>query len=781
MKVKNKNKNNKILILLVVFALAFMSVGFARYNKTINFNGTAIVKPDGDIYIKSVTLYSSTESAEADPFVTAQGGINFGLSFITNSNENTEYEAVFKIVIANDKFSDYVYNLQDYRPKVYKDGIEYTDIIEFNITGIERGEKIPSKTEKEITATFKFTNPSLTELGTYNIDGDFIPDLSEEKIARLMGTVDTTTVGDLRGTNELARFSMNVVSSYDTSKTFTIIADSEKYVTRNLNNTGTPEYEISANNPGQNFEFYLAKVDGAEYTSEREYVKILLVPTGETGSNTGRVTVLVDLTGEKDTEPPKISSVTPTIENAEGNISVSWIGTDNSGSIESYTIISYKSDGTKLEEITLSSSSESHTFTGYEEGSYYFIVYGTDSSGNTASSSDIANAQVGEGVASKSSNIEAKWNFTVRHTTDGHVTYTGGNTAKRGTAYTSRVTSNNTREYNNPTRDGITITMGGESYTSFLFSNNTITINPPITGDIVINVTTTLAGCLVEGTKILLASGKYKNIENIKYTDLLKVYDHVNGGTTDVYPIWIEKEATENRYRELIFSDGSSLKTIFNHSIFDVDKKKYINVANDEECKIGTRVYKWEDDKLKIVTIADIVDKIEQVKYYNVVSTNYYNIIANGFITTDTTASVANVYGFKENAIYSDNFYKCQTEAKLPYLFVSFLPHYLYKGLNIEHARAFLKCDLNIGLIKKFVGELTVEPLTRQNERYFMVSTSLDNINENNAEQYLRKEGSYYKLPENKAKYFIDTFSHKVYKPGQKIKVENSIHLKAIN
>ena len=781
MKVKNKNKNNKILILLVVFALAFMSVGFARYNKTINFNGTAIVKPDGEIYIKSVTLYSSTESAEADPFVTAQGGINFGLSFITNSNENTEYEAVFKIVIANESSYDYLYNLQDYQPKVYKEGIEYNDIITFEITGLERGEKVPAKTEKEITATFTFTNPSLEETGTYVVNGDFIPDLSVEKTARLMGTVDTTTVGDLRGTNELARFSMNVVNSYDTSKTFTIIADSEKYVTRNLTNTGTPEYTISANDPGTNFDFYLAKVDGAEYTSEREYVKILLVPTGETGSNTGRVTVLVDLTGEKDTEPPQISSVTPKIENADGNISVSWIGTDNSGSIESYTIISYKSDGTKIEEVQKSASSESHTFTGYEEGTYYFIVYGTDSSGNTASSSDIANAQVGEGVASKSSNIEAKWNFTVRHTTDGHVTYTGANTAKRGTAYTSKVTSNNAREYNDPTRNEITITMGGVSYTSFSFSNNTITINPPITGDIVINVTTTNATCLVEGTKILLANGTYKNIENIKYTDLLQVYDHVNGGTTDVYPIWIEKEGIENRYRELHFSDGSTLKFVFDHSIFDADKKMYINVANNDECKIGTRVYKWENDKLKIVTITDIVDKIEPVKYYNVVSTNYYNIIANGFITTDPTTSVANVYGFKENAIYSNNFYKYQNEAKLPYLFVSFLPHYLYKGLNIEHARVFLKCDLNIGLIKKFVEKLTLEPITRKNERYFMVTTSLDNINESNAEDYLRKEGSFYNLPKEGAKYFIDPFSHRVYNPGERIKVENSIHLKAIN
>ena len=43
------------------------------------------------------------------------------------------------------------------------------------------------------------------------------------------------------------------------------------------------------------------------------------------------------------------------------------------------------------------------------------------------------------------------------------------------------------------------------------------------------------------------------------------------------------------------------------------------------------------------------------------------------------------------------------------------------------------------------------------------------------------KEGSYYKLPKEGAKYFIDTFTNKKYKPGKKIKVENSRHFKAIN
>ena len=41
------------------------------------------------------------------------------------------------------------------------------------------------------------------------------------------------------------------------------------------------------------------------------------------------------------------------------------------------------------------------------------------------------------------------------------------------------------------------------------------------------------------------------------------------------------------------------------------------------------------------------------------------------------------------------------------------------------------------------------------------------------------EEGTYYTLP-NGAKYYLDTFTNKKYKPGERIKVENSIHLKAV-
>ena len=64
---------------------------------------------------------------------------------------------------------------------------------------------------------------------------------------------------------------------------------------------------------------------------------------------------------------------------------------------------------------------------------------------------------------------------------------------------------------------GTALTRSEYSYTRNNNERGIITI-PNVTGDIVIRATgvSSGGGCLVEGTKILLANGKYKNIEDIK-------------------------------------------------------------------------------------------------------------------------------------------------------------------------------------------------------------------------------------------------------------------------
>ena len=46
-------------------------------------------------------------------------------------------------------------------------------------------------------------------------------------------------------------------------------------------------------------------------------------------------------------------------------------------------------------------------------------------------------------------------------------------------------------------------------------------------------------------------SKEITKIEDVEYTDLLTVYDHLNGGITYVYPVWIKQEEIVSVYEEI--------------------------------------------------------------------------------------------------------------------------------------------------------------------------------------------------------------------------------------
>lgn len=326
--------------------------------------------------------------------------------------------------------------------------------------------------------------------------------------------------------------------------------------------------------------------------------------------------------------------------------------------------------------------------------------------------------------------------------------------------------------------------MGGVTITNFSYDSTTGAINiPSVTGDIVITVEGiwNFTICLVEGTKILLADGTYKNIEDIEYTDLLAVYDHLNGGITYVYPIWIEKEGKTSSYEKITFDDGTFIKVAGKHCLFDANLNKYVDVSRSEEFGIGSKVYKVEKDKLKIVTATKIEYINEEVRFYDVLSTTHYNIIANDFITTDGITQLANVlYGFKENAIFA-NWDKLISSKQIEYKDASFFPYHIFKGCNFNNTLFLAENNyLDLEKLAGFLKHTGKEQITKNGDNYFMVTTSTDKINPANKEEYLYKDGSIYIFPKVGAKYFVDTATNKRYKEGEAFIVYNSTHFKVV-
>ena len=393
---------------------------------------------------------------------------------------------------------------------------------------------------------------------------------------------------------------------------------------------------------------------------------------------------------------------------------------------------------------------------GLQDGTYHFKVQAVDTSGLTSSS--------------ESSSAEYRWTMSVNI----NITQGGPNgtyTVDYGETYSTTITANTNRII--PTN--LTIVMGSETLSNNQYTYNNTNGNltiPNVTGDISITGATSGIGCLIEGTKVLLANKKEKNIEDISYDDLLLVWNYETGTVTKEYPIWIEKGKTTNQYIKITFSDKSEIKVYGHHAFFEADQKKFINYQTD--LKLGTKVKKINSkNQLKTVTVTKIEEIKETVNYYFVASTRYYNIIANNFITTDGYTAITNLYEFDDNIKWSDN----REIKELDYQYLEdVLPYYLYKGFRTGELAVLLnKKETSINQFKNYItnlitnSKMQLEPITKNNKHYWTVSF-------NNHKKALTMEGTQITLPKSKTKRWYSTAENKWYKENDKVTVWTGMH-----
>ena len=769
---KSHIRINNIIALITVTVLCFMSAGFALYNQVLNLNGDVGVNTQGDFYINDVRLVSSTNVDTSSLPTYTNDHISFNLKFDDLGDDS--YTAVYEIDVINDTFYDQTFNGVIYDPIIKDSNGNVIDSQYFNytISGID-DYTFPRLSTTTLTINIVFTPPVD---GDYTVEGELEIDAVEKPEGNLRGTI-VGTVGDLTGNNEMVPFKVNVINTYTTNREFRLKLSNSNFVICDQNGNDI-SFNINTNTE-QEFTFYIKKKDGVLFNSSSYDVSISLISTNLPTNNCGSVTLLVDEdSGYTDEDPPVISNLGATILDTNGSVEVNFAGTDESNIVE-YHIIAYRNNR-EVSNVTVDSSTTSYTFTNLTEGTYTFAVYGVDSEGNSGANY-VSSATTDEGFAMKTSPIECKWNFSVTYDVT-NLTTTNGN-INRGQTYTGTIRSRRVGNttYNVPNNLN-SVTMGGvalnnNEYTYTRNGNDSATISiPNVTGDIVISATGTNGGCLVEGTKILLANGKYKNIEDIDYDDLLTVYNHVNGEITYVYPIWLEKKQVSNNYIKVTLEDNTVIKFTKDHSLYNVDTNMYASILDSSQIDVGSNVYKLKNNKLIKVKIKKIEEINKKVNYYNIVSTIHYNVFSNDILTCDSTAAISNIYGFNDDATYSDNYNKISNGKELSYDKVSFIPKHLYYGLNLRNASFIEDYDISLyDLLNTYTNDDNIMKSinNKNNKLIFLVNidNKIDKVN----------EGTKYKLPDDKnIKYYIETSTNKKYKPGTYIKINYSVYLKSI-
>ncbi|HEC94874.1 MAG TPA: hypothetical protein ENI45_02785, partial [Thermoplasmatales archaeon] len=148
--------------------------------------------------------------------------------------------------------------------------------------------------------------------------------------------------------------------------------------------------------------------------------------------------------------------------------------------------------------------------------------------------------------------------------------------------------------------------------------------------------------CFMPGTPINLADGGYKNIEDVKVGDKVKVFNEKTGEIKDATVNCTQIKIHDNVY-EIYLEDGRVLKPTANHPFWTKEKGWATISGLDEmgmgsgKLEIGDHLYSIQaDGSLKEIKIVNIIPVEGEYLTYNFVDMKYGTFIADDIITHNT-------------------------------------------------------------------------------------------------------------------------------------------------
>ena len=154
--------------------------------------------------------------------------------------------------------------------------------------------------------------------------------------------------------------------------------------------------------------------------------------------------------------------------------------------------------------------------------------------------------------------------------------------------------------------------------------------------------------CFTADTLITLANGTQKRADQITYDDELLVWNFDEGHFDKAKPLWIKQPQVAEKYILLKFSDGSVLKFVNNHRIFNREAGKF-TYALTEETPNGTTTM---NSKGEWVTLVEQRVVQEQVVYHNIITYYHINCFAGNILTS---CRFNNLYPIQDLKFVKDN------------------------------------------------------------------------------------------------------------------------------
>ena len=157
-------------------------------------------------------------------------------------------------------------------------------------------------------------------------------------------------------------------------------------------------------------------------------------------------------------------------------------------------------------------------------------------------------------------------------------------------------------------------------------------------GDGTYSTTCSVGGsCLATGTLITLADGTQKAIENVTYGDKILVWNFFTG-KYEAQEIAILVYHGDELYNvlNLVFSDGTKLRTIGDHGVFDYTLNKYVYPTEEDYLDfIGHQFVKYNNSTgtYDLVTLDNAYYQQEYTGAYSITSAVTSNALAEGLLS----------------------------------------------------------------------------------------------------------------------------------------------------
>ena len=141
-------------------------------------------------------------------------------------------------------------------------------------------------------------------------------------------------------------------------------------------------------------------------------------------------------------------------------------------------------------------------------------------------------------------------------------------------------------------------------------------------------------GCCLDGDNEVEVYDKKKKkryrkkLKDVTYDDLVLAWDFDKGEYVWVKPFWIMAPTEIGRHLLLTFSDGSELKVIGDHRIYDCDMNKFMSAVN---AKIGMKTINSNGEVIELVSKKEVV---APSTICNVITEKHINLFVNGILTS---------------------------------------------------------------------------------------------------------------------------------------------------